>query len=100
MKAALLITFISLTLIGNLTAQKSCSSFSYQQKELKNNPELATKIATIQTNSSFQNRLEIDGAGTSSTGPVIIKIPVVVHILYHTADQKITDDIVIKQLET
>lgn len=100
MKAALLITFISLTFIGKLTAQKSCSSFAYQQQELKNNPGLATKLATIQSPYTFQNRLQIDGTGTGSTSPVIIKIPVVVHILYHTGDQKITDDIVIKQLET
>ena len=93
MKAVLFFTLITLTFANNITAQKGCSTFSYQQKELKNNPALAEKITAIESFSQ-QNRITADGAVTA-----VIRIPVVVHVLYHTPQEKISDAQVIKQLD-
>ena len=93
MKAVLFFTLTTLAFANNITAQKSCSTFSYQQKELKNSLALAENINAIETFSP-QNRLITDG-----TEAAVIRIPVVVHILYHNPGEKISDALIIKQLE-
>jgi len=94
MKAVLIFTLMAVALSGPLAAQRNCASFSYQQEAFKKDPSLAAKAGSIETFARQQintsNRL--DGAGT------IIKIPVVVHILYHLPSEKITDAQVQSQL--
>ena len=88
MKAGLIFTLTVLALTNQLTAQR-CLSSSYQQEQLKNDLSLAEKINAVEiftrqhiaTQNNIANRIE----GT------VIKIPVVVHILYHLPSEKITD---------
>lgn len=85
----------AMSLMLHLPAQDRCSHASYMQEELKRDPALANRIKGV------ENFLEQRQAGrpTSRLSGVVIRIPVVVHILYHTPEQKITDAQVISQIE-
>src|SRR5688500_11308032 len=86
MKVFLLI--LSLGLYSSLIAQEKCASTPYLQEQIARDPQLTHKHAAIEkfteayTSNQLESRLEI----TSS----IIKIPVVVHVLYHNQDEKIS----------
>jgi hypothetical protein len=79
----------------DLTAQKNCSAFNYSQNEMNKDASLASKVQAIEnfilsSQSSRTNSLK--PAGT------VIKIPVVVHILYHYSSEKISDEQVNSQI--
>ncbi len=95
MKAGIIIIFFALALGGRLGAQEKCSSAFYQQYELAMDPSLAERISAIE---SFTQQ-QLISRGTSRTEGIVIKIPVVVHILYHTQSEKISDAQVISQIE-
>jgi hypothetical protein len=73
-------------------AQEKCLSTSYQQEELRKNPLLRDNIRAIEEFTAQQ-----ESSRTISDGSVI-KIPVVVHILYHTPEEKISDAQVMSQI--
>ena len=99
MKAVLFLILTSLFIANNIAAQKRCATFSYRQNQLSTNPGLAQKIIAAES-SSAQARLVAEATGAGGiTLSTIIKIPVVVHILYHTPEERISDATVIKQLE-
>ena len=104
MKRDLFIAFSMLAFASQLTAQtvplqrERCNTFFYQQEQLRNNPALAEKINAIevftrQHISTGENNIanRIEGS--------VIKIPVVIHILYHTPSEKISDAVVQSQIE-
>lgn len=94
MKTGLVIV-IAFLFSNNVFAQR-CEAFSYQQYEIKNNPLLAEKIRDIE---SFIKQSETNKSKTTSRlEEAVIKIPVVVHILYHTPEEKISDAAVLSQL--
>ncbi len=96
MKAGLLLIFTCLSLFSRLAAQKNCSSSAYQQEQIKKDPALIQLIKQVE---SFTNR-SIESNGVAARGDeAIIKIPVVVHILYHYPSEKISDQKVISQIE-
>jgi hypothetical protein len=95
MRAGFIITFFALAFSTQLSAQQRCSSSSYFQEELKNDPSLAGRINAIEAFTKQQLENKIPGR----TEGVVIKIPVVVHILYHTPAEKITDAQVASQIE-
>ncbi len=94
MKVGYILISFSFLLISQLSAQQRCASADYQVEQLENNPSLIERINAIELFSKQQlapgtyNRIE----GT------VIKIPVVVHILYHTASEKVTDEQVASQI--
>lgn len=97
MKTGLFFSLFIGLFIQQVNAQ-NCASFSYQQEQLKANPSLADKVNEIET---FINRYTKNNA-TAITGRTegnIIRIPVIVHILYHTTSEKINDELVISQIE-
>lgn len=97
MKTKLLFAFFTFASVYSLRAQKNCDAFPYQQAQLQNNPALAGKFSDIET--FTRNYISTD-QGTASRGEgEIIKIPVVVHILYHDPADNISDAKVISQLE-
>jgi hypothetical protein len=98
MKAKLILVFNLLVFINQLTAQRNCSTFTYQQKELEKNPSLAEKINTIETFTRKQITATNNPLSRVMQGN-IIKIPVVVHILYHQPSENITDEQVYSQIE-
>ena len=95
MKAGFIISLFALAITSQLTAQERCSSTSYQEEELRNNPFLAERISAIE---AF-TRLQIQNNTVARTAGGIIKIPVVVHNLYHTATEKISDAQVASQID-
>jgi hypothetical protein len=87
---------------GQLGAQRACSSAIYEQNELLSNPSLAEQVKGIETfiHQRLTSTLSTNTAARlyGSEGAVI-KIPVVVHILYHTQDENISDERVFSQLD-
>ena len=96
MKAKLIIALFTFASISQLSAQQRCSSAAYQQEELKNNP---AQVKILQTIEAFTNEQLKNRTATSRTEETIIRIPVVVHVLYHTQDEKISDARIINQIE-
>lgn len=79
--------------IGKISAQRLCSSFEYQQQQVKIDPSLIKTISEIE---HFTLRHQESIASTSinarSSHTNVIKIPVVVHILYHYPYENIKDN--------
>jgi hypothetical protein len=79
-------------------SQTSCRSFVYRQQQLSAHPELATAVAAVeqftrrQLQSSAVAVTGTTGSTTSgSTTPSLVTIPVVVHVLYNTNAENISD---------
>src|SRR5687768_8568574 len=87
--------FLSALLFSSsLFSQEKCASAAYQQEQLSKNSSIASRINAIEkhtTESGVESRIISEGT--------VIKIPVVVHILYRTPDEKITDAQVISQID-
>ena len=83
-------------------AQSSCRSFDYRQAQLHVHPELAAAINGIEQFTQRQLRtpsVAVTGEGTTlSTPSTVITIPVVVHVLYNTASENISDEQICSQL--
>ena len=81
-------------------SQKRCETFRYFQNELNENPELKKRQIAIEefTNRYINSNLLNENNQQRVTGLSIIKIPVVVHVLYHFPEQKISDDIIKNQI--
>ncbi len=92
MKTGLIFSILLMLCINRVTAQ-SCLSNSYIQEQLKNNTGLAEKTREIEL---FTQQHSIS---TSRTEATVIKIPVVVHILYHYPGEKISDELVQSQID-
>jgi hypothetical protein len=110
MKHCLSALFSLITIAG--LAQTQCRSFEYRQQQLKANPMLAQTVAAIEQFTSrqlSQHPVAVTGGtsgGTSSSSgaasggiPSLITIPVVVHILYNTNAENISDAQVQSQID-
>jgi len=98
MRTKFTLVLITWLFTQQLTAQRNCASFSYQQEQLQKDPSLAIQIEqadafTRQYISNINNRSSRVLQGN------VIKIPVVVHILYHDPSENISDAQVAKQIE-
>lgn len=96
MRAGLIITLLILVLSSRLIAQERCSSSTYLKQELQNDPTLQGRINTIET---FTKQQLSERVTNRTEANIIIKIPVVVHILYHTPAEKISDAQVASQID-
>jgi hypothetical protein len=86
-------------------SQSSCRSFVYRQQQLSTHPELATAVANIE---SFTRRqlqqptVGVTGATGTAAGassiPTLVTIPVVVHVLYNTNAENISDQQIESQI--
>jgi hypothetical protein len=97
MKTKLFLALLLLAVTQQLDAQRDCSSFKYQQQEIQQSPALAESYRSIET----FTRQYLSTATTTTNrevGATVIKIPVVVHILYHLPSENITDDRVNSQI--
>lgn len=96
MKAGLFITFLLTLLSAEGITQMRCVQKEHTTQQVAINPVLSGQLSRIEqfTSSTVQqlstNRLE---AG-------VIQIPVVIHNLYHTLSEKVSDEQVAQQLET
>lgn len=87
MKAVLLYSILVLGVPCQLFAQKNCNSHTYRQQRLKENQSLASELGRID---QFVQQY-ISDAGASRVEETTIRIPVVVHNLYHFPNEKVTD---------
>ncbi|MEP7376139.1 MAG: M43 family zinc metalloprotease [Chitinophagaceae bacterium] len=81
-----------------LLAQQNCSSYNYKQQELLNNPSLANEVNTIENFVHQKIASRSATAGKPQGGNIIIKIPVVVHIIYNQPEENISDEKVYSQI--
>src|SRR5258705_5624943 len=102
MKTGLIFAFFLLAYASQLTAQlvpqqpERCNTFSYQQEQLRNDPALAERINAIEAFTKQHASIGETNMSNRMEGNVI-KIPVVVHILYHSSTEKISDALVQSQ---
>ncbi len=98
MKTGLFLSLICLLFAHSSMGQKSCVSFSYQQEQIAKEPSLATRMNAIE---KFTAQAKQTNSQTLSrgSGPNIITIPVVVHILYHYPYENISDAQVFSQID-
>ncbi len=100
----LLITGILIALSANLLfAQRECGTVLYQQEILKADPSLQEKTIAIENFIQQQQQQRQNDNTTFGTKPgssqSIIKIPVVVHVLYHEAGENISDQQIFAQIK-
>ncbi|HEY6899227.1 MAG TPA: M43 family zinc metalloprotease, partial [Puia sp.] len=82
--------------------QRDCRSLDYRQQQLSANPSLAASVEAVEQFTRLQIRkasVIANGQGIKENTPSHITIPVVVHIIYNTASQNISDEQVLSQLE-
>ncbi len=74
-----------------------CESYSYYKAQEAQDALIADKVKVIESfvNGQLQNHV----AGRGNGNETIIKIPVVVHILYHSPEEKISDAVVQSQID-
>lgn len=84
-------------------SQLSCRSFDYRQQQLSLHPALAS---AVEANEQFTRRqlepVAVTGAAPARGGNVsstLVTIPVVVHVVYNTAQQNISDAQIRSQMD-
>lgn len=94
MKAVLIIIIGILTYTPQLGAQKNCTAHSYQQQRFNENSSLAEMVSNIE---SFVRQQTVNN-GLARIEELTIRIPVVIHNLYHLPSEKLTDEQVNSQI--
>lgn len=82
--------------------QRDCRWFDYKQQQLKADPSLVEKVEAVESFTRMQlhkSSVTITGQGTKDLIPALITIPVVVHIVYNSSSQNISDAQVLSQLD-
>jgi Pregnancy-associated plasma protein-A/Secretion system C-terminal sorting domain len=97
----ILLWFFLFSLGLNAFSQKDCFQQQYQLQLLKTYPQLATNYNKIEifTQSPLPVLSGINGSGTGDAVPKIITIPVVVHVLWNSNAQNISDAQIQSQLD-
>ncbi len=96
--------FLAITLLFTYiaSAQKNCASTDYLHLQLKEDAGLAAKLASQEEYISkrIQSQQRTFGIeGSYIPAPAVIRIPVVVHVLYNSAAQNISDAQIHSQLK-
>lgn len=84
---------------GQLAAQRACYSVERLQNELNNNPSLADQLNRIEGFVQQKIRTAQTTNPAARLFGTTIKIPVVVHILYHLPGENISDEQVYDQID-
>jgi hypothetical protein len=99
MKAKLAGILLAIFFTGGLFAQQRCASIEHQQAMVRLHPEL---LQTYQNINDFISRKTAERSRPGMPAKdesTIIKIPVIVHVLYHTQDENIPDENIYRQLD-
>ncbi|MEN9522244.1 MAG: hypothetical protein RL065_621 [Bacteroidota bacterium] len=91
-KIFLPLLFSFLLFLSNAQAQRNCGSMSHLQQQMQDDPTLASKMNQIEqhTNQFI--------ASNNGHAKAIINIPVVVHVVYNTTTQNISDAQILSQI--
>lgn len=68
-------------------AQEKCSSASYLQEQIAKDPVISERMQAIEKHTAAINTQENSRV---TIGTNVIKIPVVIHVVYHTQDEKLS----------
>lgn len=82
----------------NAHAQRSCTTNEYWQNQLKADPALQLRYLQIQSSNAVKPVGSKKTQGPGVTDAPVITIPVVVHVLYQTSQQNISDEQIQSQL--
>lgn len=77
------------------TAQRNCATHEYLQLQLQADPLLAQRIAAFH----IKKEPTITMMGEATPPTAVIRIPVVVHVLYNTPSQNISDEQIKSQID-
>lgn len=91
------ILFVSLFMAMLSVAQRPCASTEYMQEQKLRNPSLASRLNAIED--FIQHQLSVSTKLNGDGSYRVIHIPVVVHILYNTPDQNLSEAQVISQID-
>ena len=89
----LLLAAILFVTSGKIIAQRSCASYEHLQEQMKNDPAFAKKIQ--ENEKKFENYFR----GNQNPRNESVTIPVIVHVVYNTAGQNISDAQVQSQID-
>jgi hypothetical protein len=95
-------TVLLLALSIAVSAQKDCGTQSYTDLKKRDNKELANRVMEVE---SFIKRQALkitsgaSGKNSSQAAVNIIRIPVVIHVLYNTAAQDVSDAQIKSQID-
>src|SRR5690349_4233168 len=90
-----ILSIVCLFITATAFAQRQCVSALYTDQQKSIDPSFANKINEIENFVRLQKTAKTDG----QDAPAIIKIPVVVHVVYKTADQNISDEQIKSQID-
>ena len=97
MKAGFVFILFFFVSASYLSAQRNCTTNSYAQEAFAKDEVLKRNFKAVE--SFIAQQLLQSNRNENSTEAAVIRIPVVVHILYHTQDQKLTDVLVQNQIK-
>ena len=80
----------------HLSAQRECATQEYIQQLYNSNTQTAKSIKDAEF---FTQRMNTMGSANRLSGEVVIRIPVVVHVVYNDASQNISDAQINSQIE-
>ena len=93
----LFVTLATVNLFGQSRHTEKCATVRNHVRNLERKPGLAADIARKEA--MMQQWIELHGTGkVQDTLPAVIQIPVVVHVIYHTAAENIADSQIISQI--
>lgn len=96
MRIYLLMALLLVACGNQAIAQMGCGSFDYQQKALKANPALRVVMQKVE---GFIQQHKTEGLLGKGEHLPLVTIPVVVHILYNSPAENITDQEVYNQID-
>jgi Pregnancy-associated plasma protein-A/Secretion system C-terminal sorting domain len=91
-----ILSAVCLFIVTTAFAQRECVSALYTDQQKSIDPSFANKINEIE---NFVRRQKTAAKMEGEEAPAIIKIPVVVHVLYQTAAQNISDEQIKSQID-
>ena len=98
MRTIFLISLLFASGFTTLHAQRACGSINYQQRILSENAAAATRWAQVQAHSQKAPIALLRGMGDDPNADTVIVIPVVVHVVYNTNDQNISEEQILSQI--
>lgn len=80
-------------------SQRNCATTSYMEEELAANPQLASKLASLESFLSKRSVSTMPGGNMRTSGTSVIRIPVVVHVVYNNDAENISNAQIQSQID-
>lgn len=93
-----IILFLLCSQVLLVNAQRNCGASLYWQEQLNNDPVMRQRYDQIEAAATLQSKISRRKFDAAVAKQPVIVIPVVIHILYNTSDQNISDAQIQSQL--